>query len=90
MNLRIFECLCAKNETILSQCKDLKMNGKIHDFIIRSGFIKIIRKNGDVPERVKHPDDLQEEFKEFFISNVCYLYTCHQYFPFLLSFFLLI
>ena len=45
------------------------MYGKIHDFIIQSGFIKIVRKKGDVPEKRKHPDDLQEEFKEFLISN---------------------
>ena len=69
MNLRIFECLCPKNEIILNQCKDLKLNNKIHDYIIRNGSIKIIRKAGDTPEKIRHPDDIQDEFKDFFMSN---------------------
>ena len=47
MNLRFYENLCEANETVIKYCGKLKQTGKIHDYYLRNGFIKIIGVEGE-------------------------------------------
>ena len=46
----------------LSYYGQLKQTGKIHDYYLHNGFIKIIGVKGERPKKVRHPDDLFQQF----------------------------
>ena len=66
LNLRFYESLCASNKKVYNECFNLQRYGLIVDFYTRNGFVKIIRKKGDSPLKIKHPDDLHYYFKDYF------------------------
>ena len=63
MNLRFYENLCESNETTIRYCGKLKQSGKIHNFFLRNGFVKIIEAEGEKPKKIHHPDDLFQQFE---------------------------
>ena len=64
MNIRFHESLCQANG-ITKECVILKKNKLIKDYFIHNGFIKIIKKEGDRPFKIKHPDILNDIFCDF-------------------------
>ena len=66
MNLRFFENLCETNMTIVNECSNLKKNKIIHDYLIRNGFVKIVKKEGEQPIKINHPDELYDIFFDYF------------------------
>ena len=66
LNVRLYENLCEKNEYIFRECKRLKKAKVIEDCYITNGYVKLIKKNGDNPLKVHHPDDLYNHFYEFY------------------------
>ena len=69
MNLRIYESLCASNEKILMDCKNLKHLGFIHEFFIRNGNIKIIINQGDRAKKIEHIQLLKETFTTYYTQQ---------------------
>ena len=61
-NLRFFESLCSKNEETMRICKSLSQQRKIHDYYLRSGFVKVVAHENGRPEKIKHPDLLRKKF----------------------------
>ena len=62
LNLRIFESLCSANEESLRIAKQLKQEGKIFDYYLRNGFVKIIIAENGQPQKVTHPNSLRSKF----------------------------
>ena len=62
MNLRFYENLCKANETAIQYCNKLKQSGHIHDYHRRNGFVKIKLDEGDKPKKIRHPEDLFNQF----------------------------
>ena len=62
MNLRFFENLCTANEVILKECFHLKKDDMLYDYFIRNGYVKIIKKEGDKPYKICHPNILYDTF----------------------------
>ena len=62
MNLRFYENLCEANETVIKYCGKLKQTGKIHDYYLRNGFIKIIGVEGERPKK-----------KKLVIQTICFM-----------------
>ena len=73
MNLRFYESLCDSNKKNYDKCFDLKKYGHIEEFYIRNGFVKIIRKTGDKPIKLQHPDDLRYYFQDYYDCNDLYV-----------------
>ena len=65
MNLRFYESLCSSNEEIIKVCFKLKKHGVIQDYYIRNGFVKLIKKEGERPFKIHHPDILYDNFSNF-------------------------
>ena len=63
MNLRFYENLCESNEMTIRYCGKLKQSGKIHNFFLRNGFVKIIEAEDEKPKKIHHPDDLFQQFE---------------------------
>ena len=62
MNLRFYESLCFDNEQILKECYKLKKDGLLNNYLIRNGFVKIIKNEGDKPFKIIHPEILYDMF----------------------------
>ena len=73
MNLRFYESLCDSNKKIYDKCFDLKKYGHIEDYYIRNGFVKVIKKTGNKPIKLQHPDDLRYHFQDFYDCNDLYV-----------------
>ena len=72
MNLRIYESLCETNKTVYNECHNLKKYGQIADFYLRNRFMKII-KNGDRrPVKIKHPENLEYYFPDYYAHQNLY------------------
>ena len=56
--------VCESNEKVVNECVKLKRCAVIHDFFIRNGFVKIVKKEGDRPIKIKHPDILYDLFSD--------------------------
>ena len=56
--------MCKANETVIKYCGKLKQTGKIHDYYLCNGFIKIIGVEGEKPKKVCHPDNLFQQFDD--------------------------
>ena len=65
--ITVREDLCESNDYIVSQCELLKKRGVINHFMIRNGFVKTVRKRGEVARKVIHPDDLKSMFPDAFM-----------------------
>ena len=66
MNVRFYENLCDTNDFIFRECKRLKKHNQMVDCYTRNGFVKVIKKTGDNPIKIHHPDDLYDIFSEFY------------------------
>ena len=66
INLRFYESICSANDQSLKECNKLKRNGIIKDFYMRNGFVKVIKKEGDKPIKIYHPDILFDHFEDFY------------------------
>ena len=62
LNLRFFESLCGKNSETLRICKWLSREELIHNHFLRNGFVKVVFKENDKPQKIKHPDILRKMF----------------------------
>ena len=62
MNLRFYENLCEANEMVVRSCRKLKQSGRIHEYYIRNGFVKIKIEEGNRSEKIHHPDNLFQQF----------------------------
>ena len=72
MNLRFYESLCDSNKTVYKECHDLKKYGLIDDFYLRNGFVKIIKQGDRNPIKIKHPEDLDYYFPEYYMYEGLY------------------
>ena len=70
MNIRFYENLCAENEFILKECQKLKNENLIHGFIIRNGFVKLIKTEGSNSIKIRNPDDLFAMLKNYYDNAV--------------------
>ena len=62
MNLWFYENLCEANEMVVHSCRKLKQSGRIHEYYIRNGFVKIIIEEGNRSKKIHHPHDLFQQF----------------------------
>ena len=62
LTLSLSESICAKNNETSRICKWLVDEGQIYKFFTRNGFVKIVAKEGDNPEKILHPELLREKF----------------------------
>ena len=72
MNIKFQSSLCKANEHVLRECENLKIYGFLEEYYIRNGFIKFIRKKGDAPKKINHPNELAEYFKEYYDHDNLY------------------
>ena len=56
--LNIREDLCDANQAILIECEKLKKAGKLFKVFTHNGFVKVVKKSGDWPLRMKHIIDV--------------------------------
>ena len=62
LNLRFYESLCKANEESLRIAKSLKQEGKIHNYYLRNGFVKIVIVENGPPTKISHPNMLRYRF----------------------------